>query len=201
MKKKIFVLLGAVVLLVGLISGCVEDTGEEEASNNAPVADFNYSVTDKTITTMDMSTDVDNDTLSYMWDFGDNIGNSTEKNPTYVYLTNGYYTVTLTVDDGNDTATDSEDITIGTEPTADITAPVGNITVNTSAQFMDNSTKGDSNITTWSWTFGDDGTSAIQNPTHNYTSPGTYTVELTVTDADGLKDTSTVEVTVVEETS
>lgn len=33
----------------------------------------------------------------------------------------------------------------------------------------------------WSWDFGDGDTSTVQNPTHNYASAGSYTVELTVT--------------------
>lgn len=33
----------------------------------------------------------------------------------------------------------------------------------------------------WAWTFGDGGTSTAQNPTHSYTSAGTYDVSLTVT--------------------
>jgi PKD repeat protein len=37
---------------------------------------------------------------------------------------------------------------------------------------------------TWHWDFGDDSSSALQNPTHHYGSPGTYTVTLTVTDSD-----------------
>ena len=32
----------------------------------------------------------------------------------------------------------------------------------------------------WSWDFGDGSTSSLQNPTHQYTQPGTYTVSLTV---------------------
>lgn len=32
--------------------------------------------------------------------------------------------------------------------------------------------------TTWLWNFGDGGTSTVQNPTHTYTVPGTYTVSL-----------------------
>ncbi len=39
--------------------------------------------------------------------------------------------------------------------------------------------------TTWSWTFGDGGTSTVQNPSHTYTAAGTYTVSLTVTNAFG----------------
>ncbi len=39
--------------------------------------------------------------------------------------------------------------------------------------------------TSWSWTFGDGGTSTQQNPTHTYTANGTYTVCLTATNAGG----------------
>ncbi len=40
-------------------------------------------------------------------------------------------------------------------------------------------------IDTWSWTFGDGGTSSQQNPSYEYASEGTYTVSLTVTGPDG----------------
>ena len=42
-----------------------------------------------------------------------------------------------------------------------------------------------SNITDWSWNFGDGGTSDEQNPVHTYTSAGTYSVILTVTNFFG----------------
>lgn len=36
--------------------------------------------------------------------------------------------------------------------------------------------------TSWSWDFGDSGTSPVQSPTHSYLSPGSYTVKLTACD-------------------
>ena len=48
--------------------------------------------------------------------------------------------------------------------------------------FTDQST-GD--IDTWSWTFGDGGSSNAASPSHSYTSPGTYDVTLTVTGPGG----------------
>jgi len=39
--------------------------------------------------------------------------------------------------------------------------------------------------TSWSWTFGDSGSSAAQNPSHQYTSANTYTVSLTATNSSG----------------
>jgi PKD repeat protein len=39
---------------------------------------------------------------------------------------------------------------------------------------------GPSGMTTYSWTFGDGGTANIEDPTHLYTAPGSYSVSLTV---------------------
>jgi len=39
--------------------------------------------------------------------------------------------------------------------------------------------------TSWSWTFGDGGTATAQNPSHSYTTAGSYTVSLTATNAAG----------------
>src|SRR3954467_11954153 len=39
--------------------------------------------------------------------------------------------------------------------------------------------------TSWAWDFGDGGTSTVQNPTHTYATPGTYTVTLVATNAQG----------------
>ena len=46
--------------------------------------------------------------------------------------------------------------------------------------FEDGSTPGTASIATWLWDFGDGATSDLQNPTHTYFVPGTYTVTLTV---------------------
>jgi PKD repeat protein len=53
--------------------------------------------------------------------------------------------------------------------------------------FTDQST---GEVSSWSWTFGDGGTSNDQNPTHIYTAAGTYQVALTVTGPGG-SDTET----------
>ncbi|MCK6686042.1 MAG: aryl-sulfate sulfotransferase, partial [Thermoanaerobaculia bacterium] len=46
--------------------------------------------------------------------------------------------------------------------------------------------------TGWSWSFGDNGTSTLQNPSHVFASAGTYTVTLTATNASGSDSTSKV---------
>ena len=50
----------------------------------------------------------------------------------------------------------------------------------------------------WNWNFGDGTTSAAQNPTHVYTQPGTFSVELTVTDNFQRSNTFTKQITVLQ---
>lgn len=47
--------------------------------------------------------------------------------------------------------------------------------------FTDLSSPGAGTIFSWNWSFGDAGTSALQNPVHTYASPGVYTVCLIIT--------------------
>jgi PKD repeat protein len=53
--------------------------------------------------------------------------------------------------------------------------------------FADQST---GSVDSWSWDFGDGGSSSAQNPSHTYANPGTYTVSLTATGPGG-SDTNT----------
>ena len=69
-----------------------------------------------------------------------------------------------------------------------------NPTRNEVVHFTDLSTGG---ATSWLWDFGDGTTSNQQNPTHEYTQLGTYTVKLTVKNAAGDTDTKTREIVVV----
>ena len=59
------------------------------------------------------------------------------------------------------------------------------------AVYFHGSASGGTEPYTWQWNFGDGSTSSEQNPTHVYASAGTYTVTLTVQDADGKTASST----------
>ena len=65
---------------------------------------------------------------------------------------------------------------------ANFSADPTNGNVPLSVNFTDEST---GTITSWNWNFGDGTSSAIQNPSHIYTKPGTYTVSLTISGIDG----------------
>ena len=92
--------------------------------------------------------------------------------------------------------TATRQILINTAPKADFTATV---TGNLVAFNASTSTDAESNITSYGWTWGD-GTnpSSGSNPVRNktYANSGTYDVTLTVTDAGGLTDSITKQVTV-----
>ena len=49
-------------------------------------------------------------------------------------------------------------------------------------------------ITDYDWNFGDGNTSTAQNPSHTYSTGGSYTVTLKVTDNEGAMDTTTIQV-------
>ena len=70
----------------------------------------------------------------------------------------------------------------GNLPTAAFTGTPTSGCAPLTVNFTDQST---GEITGWAWTFGDGGTSDLQNPSHTYTSVGSYTVTLTVTGPSG----------------
>jgi len=71
-------------------------------------------------------------------------------------------------------------------PVADFTFTPTTPSIGDVVHFNDASTDDDGTIVSWSWDFGDGSpTSSEQNPAHQFTSSGSYTVTLTVTDNDG----------------
>lgn len=115
---------------------------------------------------------------NHFWDFGD--GNtSAEQNPSHIYETPGDYIVTLIVsnDTDSDTLIKQNYITVSPSITADFSAVPTEGPAPLAVQFTDNTT---GNVSSWSWDFGDGGTSTEQNPSHIYETAGEYTVSLMV---------------------
>ncbi len=164
-----------------------------------PVADFSASTTSGdaplTVNFTDLSV---NPVTSWSWTFGD--GNaSIAQNPSHTYTTPGIYTVSLTATGpGGSDAETKFDYIVVSDP-APVAAFFGTPLTGASpltVAFTDQSTN---TVSSWSWNFGDGSTSTLENPSHTYTAPGTYTVGLTVTGPGGVDSTTQVDyVTVVE---
>ncbi|MEA1874688.1 MAG: PKD domain-containing protein [Bacteroidota bacterium] len=124
---------------------------------------------------------------NYEWDFDNGLTSDLE-NPQITFTTAGDYVVSLTVtcDEGFDTYT----FTVEILPTPDASFTVGAYMgcAPYSAQFTNNSTQGGGTIDEWYWTFGDGISSAEENPNHLYNTPGSYSVTLKATNANGCFD-------------
>jgi len=161
----------------------------------APVADFGAVSTTlckppslATFTNLSSGTPA----LTYSWDMGDG-GTSTLVTPTHSYTASGSYTVQLITTDGNgckDTISKPAYINVGTM-TAAFTAPT-TICANSMTNFPNTSSPHISS----DWSYGDGGTDITEDGNHSYSTPGTYTVRLIISDGT-CKDTITHIVKVV----
>lgn len=173
-------LIISIVLLVGPVTA------------TKPVASYISNVTSGSVPFSVQFVDSSMNTpTSWTWLFGDG-GTSTSQSPTHTYTTSGYYTVTLiaTNADGSDTLTKTEYIMATKAESVPAVSFVANTTtgnVPLTIQFLDSSTN---TPIAWAWSFGDGGTSTIQNPVHIYTTAGSYTVTLTATNSAGSNTSS-----------
>ena len=78
--------------------------------------------------------------------------------------------------------------------------PTGNVPVGTAVSFTATGSDPDNDTLTYSWDFGDTGTSTQQNPSHTYAAPGTYAPKVTVSDGKGGTASATVNITVTSGT-
>ncbi len=156
----------------GILPPVADFTGEPRSG----VAPLKVVFTDKSL----------NNPETWMWNFGDG-ESANERNPTHVYAKPGTYTVTLTVTNlaGTDTKVEQNYVTAKSStlpPVADFTANPTSGMAPLTVTFIDLSKNGP---TQWYWNFGDGSESMEQNPVHEYVTPGSYTVELTVSNEAG----------------
>lgn len=123
-----------------------------------------------------------------LWDFGDGT-TSIETNPVKSYSTPGSYVVKLVNHFGGCKDSITKKITVLPKPVADFsfTAPPPGCTLPVNVSFTPKTTGAD----LYSWSFGDSTTSNSAQPTHSYTTYGTFSVQLKVTAANGCSDTIT----------
>jgi len=131
-------------------------------------------------------------TISFFsWDFGDgSLGKGA--NPKHVYTKSGKYKVSLYVQDRNGCTSDkiitdfinvknTPDASYSVDETAFCSSPA-------TVKFSNNSSR----VTphTYFWMFGDGKTDKTTNPSHTYSSFGSYSHQLVVTGSNGCRDTA-----------
>jgi PKD repeat protein len=147
-----------------------------------------------TVTFTDEST---NTPTNWAWNFGSwsaaDGGVSALQHPSHTYTSAGTYTVSLSARNGygGDTHTEVAYITV-TDPgspavVSSFTATPVSGPAPLTVAFTDESTNTPTN---WAWNFGswsaaDNGVSTLQNPSHTYSSAGTYTISLHARNANG----------------
>lgn len=133
------------------------------------------------------------DSLPYTWKFqGDPLIYETDPDTIIKHIFNaeGSDTTRLIVMADNGCTDTSMWIVDVFAPKADF-VEVGNIAgcLPVTANLLDQSTSS-FNIVSWNWDFGNSTTSTVKNPTVNYSTTGTFTVQLTIEDELGCKSTT-----------
>ena len=112
-------------------------------------------------------TNLSSNASSYNWNFGDG-KTSTATNPSNTYTNPGTYTVSLTAigSGGSNTLTRNNYVVVSTPP-----PPVADFTANSTsgaAPFNVSFVNSSTGASSYSWDFGDGGSSTVANPTHIY---------------------------------
>ena len=169
----------------------------------APVANFSYTGAACQLQPVQFSdlsqTNGGGAIQSWNWNFGDpasGINNTSSlQNPSHTFSAAGTCNVALTVTNTSGCAdTIMKTITINMLPVANFTstgACLGDAIVFTDLSFPNAAA-----IVSFSWNFGDGGTSTLSSPVHFYAAYGIYNVTLTVVNSNGCVNSITKPVTV-----
>jgi len=128
------------------------------------------------------------DLESWQWNFGDG-QQSSQANPSHVYLEDGVYSVDLRVRNifGCEDRTEKRNYIHLDHPEAEFSLDPGKICPGESVSFT-NLSQSDTLLTSYLWDFGDSSRSRLLNPVHSFTEPGLYDVSLIVEDIFQCRD-------------
>jgi gliding motility-associated-like protein len=186
----------SVTLTIVNSKGCMDSVVETNTVTIAkPVADFTsldtMSCHSKIISFTNTSIGTG---LLYNWDFGDGT-TSAAANPAHQYSATGIYSVTLSITDSygcSDKIIKNNFVTVA-DPKADFSM---SDSLSTCPPLVITFTNLSKNYINRSWDFGDGTSSSLDNPTHFYTTPGTYKIILTATGYNACVDTKTKQIIV-----
>jgi gliding motility-associated-like protein len=174
-----------VASIAGAGNACRDTVSSVITILSAPTANFTYTPTfGCTVLSGVTFTDTSVGVVAWNWNFGNGNTAGTQTVSPQNYITVGTHVITLTVTGANTCVhTRTGSVTVYQAPTASI-APLSTC-VGSVASFTNLSSAAASNtITSQVWNFGDgSANSGALNPTHTYTAPNTYTVQLVVNTA------------------
>lgn len=127
--------------------------------------------------------------LSHFWDFG-NGNTSALENPGAIYTQAGNYTVKLIITDkhgAKDSLVKTLAVKAFANPEVAFKANVTKGCAGKEFSFIDTTTHSSASITDYLWNFGDGSQSTDKNPKHTFTTEGSFSVSLIVTDSNGCK--------------
>ncbi|MFC2106903.1 PKD domain-containing protein [Bacteroidota bacterium] len=189
-----------VQLIIENAGGCTDTITKEITLDLLP--DVSYS-TDSDTTCMNALMNFYGQSSSgtnYFWDFGDG-GTSTQQSPQHLYASAGSYNISLTVTGaGNCENTATGIAYVSPEPVASFESNTP-MCSGFPVQFTDLSNPMFGYIQQWYYTFGDGQDTTIfypNNPNlgHVYDVPGTYTVQLVITNSSDCRDSISQTVTI-----
>jgi gliding motility-associated-like protein len=155
-----------------------------------PTANFSASdtagCTPHTVSFTDQSTTANGTITQWEWNFGDG-STSTLQHPTHTYNLSGTFNVYLKVTTSagcSNTLFKQQYIRAGAGAAADFIINMPNYCEAPVTVSFTNNSQTDGTVT-YSWNFGDGGTSTATNPTHTYNNYGSFPVTLTIQSSDG----------------
>ncbi|MEM7142021.1 MAG: PKD domain-containing protein [Actinomycetota bacterium] len=191
----------APIIDAGVLATTLRNADEEPEPipDDDLVANFAFSAT--TVTVGESVRFVDGSTGgpdAWLWDFGDGTG-AEGPEAEKAWDEAGTYPVTLRVSRGVETDEISLAITVvpaevPLPPAADFVFSTTVVAVGKAVDFEDRS---DGEIDRWRWDFGDGDTATSPDVSHAWTTPGRYTVQLTVANDQG-SDSASVVIEVIE---
>jgi PKD repeat protein len=132
----------------------------------------------------------------FLWDFGDS-NTSTARIPAHIYSSSGLKTVKLKVT----TNIGCVDSSTNVVNVSNVPTPAFSTVYDCDAESMrfKNATSVNcGKISAFYWEFGDGTTSTLQNPTHKYTSSGTYSVKFKIFLPGGFEDSTTRSIVIAD---
>jgi beta propeller repeat protein len=130
------------------------------------------------------------DPVTYKWIIDDDLNNTKSGIiMDHVFASTGIHKITLKMEDGQTSEMTTQLIHVTAYLIASFNSSTTMGTSPLSVQFNDTSYFAKNNtsqyVESWYWDFGDGSTSTEQNPSHTYTEPGLYTVQLSISNSRG----------------